>query len=40
MQSVNEAQFLNITSLLVLFGFVSASGVIDMVPLTSIYASL
>ena len=41
-QSVNGAQFLNITSLLLLFGFVAADSgcTIDIVPLTSIYASL
>ena len=40
MQPVNGAQFLNITFLLSLFGFAPASGAIDIVPLTRIFASL
>ena len=40
MQSVNGAQFLNITSLLLLFVFAAGGGIgsIVMVPLRSIYA--
>ena len=42
MKPVNGAQFLNTTSLLLLFGFNvgNGTGVIDIVPLTSIYGSL
>ena len=41
MQSVNGAQFLNTTSLPSLFGAAGAcTCLIDIVPLTSIYASL
>ena len=42
MQSVNGAQFLNITFIFVLLASGSAAGVFvtDIVPLTSIYASL
>ena len=41
-QSANGAQFLNITSLSLLYGFAAGgnSGAIVIVPLTSIYASL
>ena len=40
-QSINGAQFLNITSLSLLFGFVTSDGTgsIDIVPLTSTYTS-
>ena len=41
MQSVNGAKFLNATSLLTISGCADASnGSIDIVPLTSVYASL
>ena len=42
MQSINGTQFLNTTSLSFLFGVTAGggSGVIDIVPLTSIYVSL
>ena len=42
MQSVNGAQFLNITFVLVLFASAPAPAVLltDIFPLTSIYASL
>ena len=40
MQSVNRAQFLNTTSLSLLFGFAPTRSVTDIVSLTSIYASL
>ena len=42
MQSANGTQFLNTTSLLLLFGFTAGggTGAIVIVPLTSIYASL
>ena len=42
MQSVNGAQFLNATSLSLLFGFATGggTGAIVIVPLTSIYSSL
>ena len=41
MQSVNEAQILNITFLLVLFASASSAAVlIDIFPLNIIYASL
>ena len=42
LQSVSREQFLNTTSLLLLFGFTVGgnTGVIVIVPLTSIYASL
>ena len=40
MHSVNGAQFLNATSLLLLFEVSSAHGSIVIVPLTSIYTSL
>ena len=42
MQSVSRAQFLNTTSLSLLFGFATGGeiGEIVIVPLTSIYASL
>ena len=42
MQSVNGAQFLNITFLLVLFASTLAAAVLltDIFPLTSLYASL
>ena len=42
MQSVNGAQFLNITFLLVLFASTLAAAVLltDIFPLTSVYASL
>ena len=39
MQSVNEAQFVNTTSLSPLFGLSLACAPIDIVPLTSMYAS-
>ena len=42
LQSVNRAQFLNTTSLSILFGFTTGggTGTMDIVPLTSVYASL
>ena len=42
MQSVNGVQFLNTTSLSLFFGFTTcaSNGAIDIVRLTSIYASL
>ena len=40
MQSVNRAQFLNNIFLLALFGLSPTYSVIDVFPLTSIYASL
>ena len=42
LQSLSRAQFLNTTSLLLLFGLTAGgnTGVIVIVPLTSIYASL
>ena len=40
LQSVNEAQLLNRTSLLTWFGLSPACGVFVVVPLTTIYASL
>ena len=42
LQSVSRKQFLNTTSLLLLFGFTAGgnTGVIVIVPLASIYASL
>ena len=40
MQPVNEAQFLSTTSLLLLFRLSPACGSIDLVSLTSLYASL
>ena len=42
MESVNEAEFLNITLLFLLFGAAGDSTVLltDIFPLTSIYASL
>ena len=40
MQSVNGAQFLNTTSLLLLFALSPACAATVIVPLTSIYASL
>ena len=40
MQLVNGADFLNTTSLFSLFGLSSACAAIDIVSLTSVYASL